>query len=624
MDLAPEGNLAGYSERDGIGMGHSGILLYKWGQKASFAEVVPMTVPVLGQTKFTRDGRYLMVRMPDDRLKIWRVGETNPVAEITGRPGPGGAVHSTAFNDDYDFSPDSAHFALGLPKRGLTIHRLPDGSELERQTSVGLISRIQYSPDGRLLAAFDQTSNESDTVYILDATTLAEVRRIKVTDAPSSIAWSPDSLRFAIGLDGEKILIYDTSTWHQLASFHSPVREPSGLGFIGSGSLLTLRGHTTTLHLLDSATGVDEVNLEGFGPSPIGIGITDGRLTTAMIAGNMVRWDILDPVGIRYYPPPRASGYDQAFNNCCLDFSPDGRWSLCSYGRYTVLRDTRSGRILGELENTGDTGMAEATAAFTDNGHGFFRHSSDSGLRYYPLKIEADGLVSFGRPVMLMDEAGYLMTDHTVGGAELALVATNGKRVKVVRPSTNSVQVIGQAITHGAYSAALSTGGAQILVNCSGAGPEVAQQRLRVYRMADGEMLKELDDVTPGEATWSVDGRLAMTSNGQKRSIIWDTASWRPKAELSGFEGGNDSSFCISPDGLWIAAVKEAHVSFLSGADGKLKLTFVAPRSAGLPSSVRFLPDGRRLGVLWRDGRLDIVEPDAILGELQKLGATRQ
>ena len=42
--------------------------------------------------------------------------------------------------------------------------------------------------------------------------------------------------------------------------------------------------------------------------------------------------------------------------------------------------------------------------------------------------------------------------------------------------------------------------------------------------------------------------------------------------------------------------------------------------AGGLPSAVRFLPDGRRIAVLWRDARMDIFDPDAMARELSAQG----
>jgi hypothetical protein len=39
-----------------------------------------------------------------------------------------------------------------------------------------------------------------------------------------------------------------------------------------------------------------------------------------------------------------------------------------------------------------------------------------------------------------------------------------------------------------------------------------------------------------------------------------------------------------------------------------------------MASAVRFLPDGRRFGILWRDSQLDIVDPEAIRAQLETHG----
>jgi hypothetical protein len=124
----PQSRFVSVSPSSEIGQTHVGLQLFHWGAKEPFSEVLPLAMEQIGQARFSADGQYIMARVGGDELRVWRVGETNPIVTLAHRPNPGGKVHTAPFNDDYDFSPDGQHFVVGLPGQGISLHRLPDGA----------------------------------------------------------------------------------------------------------------------------------------------------------------------------------------------------------------------------------------------------------------------------------------------------------------------------------------------------------------------------------------------------------------------------------------------------------------------------------------------------------------
>ena len=614
------GRLAGFEARDATGTERGPASFRRWGQTNSFARMVPPGTNAVGPLRLSPDGSLAMERFLDDTLRVWRVGEDQPYLTLRDRPAPGGADHTEPFNDDYDFSPDGSLLALGLPGRGLSLHRVKDGAEVARWEGGNMISRVRFSPTGLQLAAARISDSAVRDAYVLDLPTLAVRHRLTLGNAPNALAWSSDGQVLAASLADNSIEAYDLNHGRLLTRFNSPTRDPSELAFLGHDSLVAMRGRGTTLHLVNFALGHEELVVEGFGPSPIAEAPDGQTFATTSVACVATRWQLDLPAGLRILPPPAPSGYEQAFNNCCLDFSPDGRWAISGHGRYTVLRDLVTGHTLAEFDDQGAHGVVNTTTAFADEGQSVIRGSNRSGLWRHALRRDAAGQLSLGTPELLDPELRLIMTDHSPDGRRFVFVSPWMEVVKVVEVTPNGTRTLGRWSVPGAYSAALSPSGTEVLVNCCGTEPHLSQQRLRVYRVADGSVVKELPAQAFGEAAWSADGHTAMTSNNQEQSILWDTATWTPRATLTGALGGNISTFILNADGTQAIVARDEHVHLVSGTNGAETALFESPQSAGLASAVRFLPGGHGLGILWRDGRIDIFDPAALQKELSRLG----
>jgi WD40 repeat protein len=172
----------------------------------------------------------------------------------------------------------------------------------------------------------------------------------------------------------------------------------------------------------------------------------------------------------------------------------------------------------------------------------------------------------------------------------------------------------------GAYNAAFNPDGRLAVINASGAGADRAIQRLRVYRTDDGGVVRDLGGEVSCDVAWSRDGRSVMTSNGLEKGIVWDAVSWSPRLRLSGPKAGNATTFALSADGSYAVVQGGRDVLFVSMKDGATLATIRAPGVDGFSSAVKFSPDGRRVAVLWADGRVDMIEPDAIRRELGRIG----
>jgi hypothetical protein len=151
-------------------------------------------------------------------------------------------------------------------------------------------------------------------------------------------------------------------------------------------------------------------------------------------------------------------------------------------------------------------------------------------------------------------------------------------------------------------------------------GHDSATQKIRVFYADDGAPQAELAAPVSCDVNWSADGRTLMTSNGQSRGVIWNTSDWSRRVELDGELGGNVTTFTLSPDGAIAAIAHDQKLHFVSTRDGARLLTLELPGAPSLAATVKFLPDQRRLAILWRDARIDIIDPAALRAALTPLG----
>lgn len=620
VSLDRAGKLAGFEARDATGTERAPATFRRWGQTNAFAHLVLPGTNAVGPLRLSQDGSMAMERFLDDTLRVWRIGQEAPFLTLRGRPTPAGTDHSEPYNDDYDFSPDGTLLVLGLPGGGLSLHRVATGEEVARWNGGDTFTRVRFSPDGRHVAAARTSGPSVREAYVLALPGLTVRHRFTLGDSPDSLGWSGDGQVLAVSLEDSLIEAYDVNDGRLLSRFHSPTRDPSEIIFLGNDSLIAMRGRGTTLHLVNYALSREELVIEGFGPSSLTVVPDELAFITTSVASVATRWKLDLPIGRQVLPPPGPGGYQQAFNNCCLDYSPDGRQAVSSHGRYMVLRDTATGRLLAEFDDRDAHGIVSATAAFCDNGHSVIRGSNQTGLWRHAIRQDANGRFSFGPPEPVDTELRLIMTDHSPDGRRFVLVSPWLEAVKVIEVTPGGTRTLGRWITPGAYAAALNPAGDQVLINCTGTEPHLAEQRLRVCRVTDGTVVKELPAQAFGETSWSADGRTAMTSNNQEQSIIWDTATWQPRATLTGALGGNISTFILSPDGKRAVIARDERIYLVSTADGAQTSAFESPQAPGLASAVRFLPGGRGVGILWRDGRIDLFDPEAVDRELATLG----
>ncbi len=147
-------------------------------------------------------------------------------------------------------TPDGSQVVIGDSAGNELIFLDPTTGEVRRRERISNPYHLEYSPDGRHLVV---ASLRRDQVDIYDAQTLALQTRFRPGDMPSHIAFSPDSRRFYVTLQGDKaIAAFDMESRTQLWTVEVGP-EPAGIiwhrgrlvvGIMGSDHFVTVDPET--------------------------------------------------------------------------------------------------------------------------------------------------------------------------------------------------------------------------------------------------------------------------------------------------------------------------------------------------------------------------------------------
>ncbi len=615
----PVGNFALTATGDSSGLEHDAPLLRRWSQTNVLAELMcGPTNRIIGPLRFNADSSVIMAHCRDATLRLWHTGETNAFVILPNRPLPGHDPYTEAQNDAYDFSPDGKFFAVGLPGPGVSLHSVADGAEIARRAEGVIGSILRFAPDGRHLAITRTVDYTNRVVEVLTVPGLALTNTFTLKEGPSSLAWSSDGRELGVSAEDNTITVFSVPEGRTLKTLACPNLGEGEFAFLGGNTLIGFRGVGSTLRLANPASGAEELVINGFSSSALAVTRDGSSFITMSLDNIATRWAILPPVGFQTIPIPRPVGYQFGLNQCCLDFSPDSRWVVSSHGRFILLRSTLDGHLVQELVEDQETaGMT--SVAFCEGGRALLRCSTVTGLSRITLEYSADGQPHFGPATPLDPEPGFMISDHPPDGRRLALIDLNKHLVKILEITGGKSRQLSRWAEPECYSVALQPEGGSALVNCAVTRAYDPAIKLRLRRVEDGTVIRELPGIPSCDTAWSGDGRYVLTSNGQKRSTLWNTATWQPVATLDGPLGGESTTFALAPDGTYAVINRDDYVALVATKDGGEFARLPIPAASDLCAGIRFLPDGRRFAILWRDGRIDLLDPEKLRDALRPL-----
>lgn len=212
-------------------------------------------------------------------------------------------------------------------------------------------SRIEFSPDGTLLAGF----SGQDTTALVWETATGRLRYTLSTDEPVAV-FSPDGKLLAVR--GERLKLFDLATGEERPL---ALTNPGAAyaAFSPDGKSLLIMGSDGTASLVDLATGAQSSPLQAPHLMPAGPGpgnrweagpaarfrfSPDGGLLLLEGVGRLRVFDVAARRELASYPG--AAGQ--------LAFSPDGKTWAVAAGRDVRLRDAASGEERAVLRGRTD------------------------------------------------------------------------------------------------------------------------------------------------------------------------------------------------------------------------------------------------------------------------------
>ena len=214
--------------------------------------------------KYSPDEQFLVYGGGIPRLRIYDTS-ASPYTDITGA-----TIQPLSNVQDISFKPNMSHMALGTETLGVKVYSISGSTFTPISDPIGNITterilRLQYSPDGSVLAV---AYRNSDPVDLWDATTIPYVKLTQPIKSPSyqkyDVSWSGDGRVLTLVTDQE-IINYDTSSIPYAEGNQIP--EPGLLNFRSSdyGKITPLEVEE---HLIISST--DGNYLTSLNPSNLG------------------------------------------------------------------------------------------------------------------------------------------------------------------------------------------------------------------------------------------------------------------------------------------------------------------------------------------------------------------
>lgn len=405
----------------------------------------------------------------------------------------------------------------------------------------------------------------------------------------SSIAWSPDGRRLAVG-SGIGVFLYDTSGFEQTDFWPTDVGV-SQLGFSPDGKILASGDDFPgkSVRLWDSSTGTvaraltaqGSIQELSFSPDGKRIAAADGN-------GFLGLWDVASGTVIRGDVACAASAL----------FSPD--WKLAISPQWAdndyagALCDVDTGKIVRQLHYDRQIHLGAELARFSPDGRWLAWGACREGESVTVCRTDKimlfDVNTGLSTQVLRIDTSWVEEIDFSPGGT---LLATGDADARVILWNVATGEEVAVLEKHGGNvsSLAFSPDGARL---ASGA----EDGTVRIWSVARGTQDYVLDGYTEdvnGLAV-SADGKWIAASSWKHQWYLWQTATGtltRTSIEDTGFMPGK--GLALSPDGRRVAIAGESFPDAFATWDLNQNWESSVVSTTFALNSVAFSPQGHLL-----------------------------
>ncbi|MEM9825227.1 MAG: serine/threonine-protein kinase [Planctomycetota bacterium] len=285
--------------------------------------VLPGNPGTVWSVDFAPDGKTLAAAVEDGSVRIWDVANAklqksfsahkgivwkvayHPVRPLVLTAGDDGVIRLWR-RDTFElerewnvgqavrgvvFSPDGKTIAAGDRLGNVYIYNLDTGDRVATRTLPGSILALDYSADGKWLAA----GGSDKTVHVLEAETLLERQSLSGHDGPIyAIEFSPKAGQLASVGWNKNVRVWNIDTGQQIANIEGSEGDVWGVSFCGAATHLVTGEQMGAARVWDLSTGQPVATLRGHSSAVHNISLdpTAYRIATSSRDGTIRVWDM--------------------------------------------------------------------------------------------------------------------------------------------------------------------------------------------------------------------------------------------------------------------------------------------------------------------------------------------
>ena len=553
------------------GIGQDSISIRAIGDDRELQRLEFLRGAAVDQFKFNPDGQFLALLDQRGMLTVWQCGNREVMLQDSS-----GKCSALAF------SADSRWVAVGRDD-WIVCFDLRTGAEIRRWQARDLIHSMDFSPDGRYLAAGYQETN-AVSIYRTDNGQLDEDLQLG-NSSNTIVAWHPGGELIAAGGSDPCIQIWNVKERRKVAVLEGHAQQVYFLAFRPGDDLLLSSSWDGTVRLWQPSPGRLLMRLPLAGWTGFS---NDGRWAGVVAAPNQPAqlWGVVPSREYFTFVNTFGEGENFFYEG---DISPDGRLLAIGGTGGVRLWEVASGREIASLPMASTT-----TAMFRANGSELLTCGPSGGLMRWPIRAtpEMQSNLQVGPPQSI----AFSFPPMRICKAE------NDQKVAVVGESTGQSVVLnlsaepspGPAMEHTAATFIALSSDAKRLASSGW-----HSDRVKVWDAPSGKLIKDLEVGLTSRVFFTPDDREMIVSRS-KEFIFYDLKSLEVTRRMPRQTGLHPGYIAFTTDGKMMALEMAPGVIHLKEVNSGRTVAKLEDPNLDLSTWMGFTPDGTQLVVVAR------------------------